>query len=71
MSIMNEAAWKRSTDEAGRDIPKGYIRFTDGGQVAIWRDDTLAWSITGSGRAWGDPGEMLRAYGDYIVLDVR
>jgi hypothetical protein len=66
---MSAATWKRVTDEDGRHMTKGIIRFIEGGEVAVWRENMIAWSVTGSARAWGDPGELLRQFGPYEVIE--
>jgi hypothetical protein len=70
VTIMGQKAYEQETDRQGRLIPKGVIEFA-GGEIAVWRADMLAWSVTGSARAWGSGGEMLRAYGSYKIIRNR
>ena len=49
-------------------LPKGVVQFPTG-QVAAWDKSILAWSITGSPLAYGDPNDVLRVFGtNFVVL---
>jgi len=49
-------------------MPRGIVRFIEGGEVAVWTDAGLHFMVTGHERAWGDRWELIRTFGPYVVM---
>ena len=65
---MNGYISPKAVDQLAHALPHGIVRFVEGGELADWRDDILGWMVTGSERAWGDPVELVRKFGPYVIV---
>jgi hypothetical protein len=67
--IMKGYMTPEAVERFAAELPRnGIIQFVEDGQVAVYRADSLSWSVSGHERAWGDAIELVRKFGPYVIV---